>query len=392
MMTLECECIICQSKKGPKPRFCPDSCGKLKSLSHLAISCFVNYHNCILHIEQLANVAEGFTAAMKAHLLNYLWAHALYMQVFELVTSRSFFESLFSSEWYKMLELHAMNTELDEMGRGLTFQTLNQLCLSELQDGLVNRKFSKFMSYLPIPLNYSFFLIDGGYYIEALEIIDQLITNTECFMAEKEDRKTCLTDVYVVILTAKFKCHNTLYDLKEGGEIYLLKLDFIKRTCLEKGPEFGNLAAAYFVECSRYCFIKGDVHASHEHAMQALQLVDRSIDHTHHPRIIIDVLRQATLTFLELGLPGRAEISIETALTLCKNIVDKADAKRCLKCYDLSDSLLFLDCMVDYGYFLQNTDQLYKAHQVIREAKKVSSFFEIMSCLSCTYIVFYSRV
>ena len=360
-----------------KDKKCSVFCGgiadeKIKPLSHMAILTFVDRHNCVLHIDKLKQVIKGFTVSMKATLLNALIADSLFMQLHTLVTSPVFFEPLFSTEWHKMVQLHAMNAELEERGRGSIFHSLNQLCHAELENRREN--LPQFLSYVPISLNYSLYLIEGGYYFKALKVVNQLKEITGKFLSGKcEDNvRAVLINIYIMALTAKFNCHNTLFELKEGRELYDSNLVIVTQACSEEIPNIKVNAAAFFTQCSRYCHLVSDVHASHKYAMQALELIESKVHARPHPRVVINALRQATLTFLQLGLPNSAKITIETALSLCQNVVNESAIKKCPKCHDLSDSLLFLDCMADYAYFLRWTDETLKSKLVLGEVVKVS--------------------
>ena len=184
-----------------------------------------------------------------------------------------------------------------------------------------------------------------------------------------------------------------LYDVRRGEEIYQ-ELDL---TLSRMQNQHGCLpivvkerTAAFLTECSRYRYIIGDMEPSHCHVMEALRTINDAIDGDPHPRIIIDTLRQVTYTYLQLGRRRCARLAIEKALTLCKHICEAAaESTMCSNCYVLSDSQLFLDCLVDYGFYLEKTDRLGESYKVISQAYRVSMTPTLASpSFPCLYVFF----
>ena len=174
-----------------------------------------------------------------------------------------------------------------------------------------------------------------------------------------------LLETYTVVLTSKLHCYNALYDVERGEEIYRMKQNILI-------PMLGNeKAVAFLTECSKYCYIISDMSSAHEHIMKALNLIKDTVD--PHPRILIDSFRQATYIHMENGKSLKAKASIETALAICKHIVQNSRKMlACHKCHQFGDSLLFLDCMVDFAFYLGRTDQFKKCCDVLNQTYVVS--------------------
>lgn len=367
-----------------------DCCNdRVKPLSKLsAASLALNYY---YFVQMMQCFSHKLSTAMRVDLMNNLWIFEKDIKLYNFIMSDSHFEKLFGSDWYKTVPLYTIHIELDESGVGLIFKEFNNKCKSGLKKG--NDDVNKFMNYVPIALNYSTYLIDGGYFTYALEIIENLRHLIELHTSQEslsKQIKRSLNEIHIVILTSKFNCCNTLYDIKQGREIYSLGFNLLRTIHDENFVKYKEKAAAFLTQCSRYCYIIGNLNQSHEHVVQALQFIENLSDDNPHPRIVIDSLRQVTYTLIELGSPQSAKTSIETALTLCKHIVDKAvGIREYSECYDVRDSLLFQECMIDYGFFLGRTDQLIKSYIVLEDAYQVSLLIKIFLSASLSNVAFF---
>lgn len=346
---------------------------RVPTLSHLATSNLLKNQINYCHLKSL----EYITTGIQADAINQLWFSGSYRRLYDFLTSGSRLRKLFNSEWYKTVPLHTINIELYEMGEGNIYNHFMEECMTEMMDKSEDSQ--EFTIYAPIPLNFILYLVDGGYYCEALRVVEILNLGIEHFISKESTIhhvKRMLNDIHTVALTSQLHCYNMLKDVKKGQTIYCERQLVLSRLQNEDGslPNIAKRkAAAFLTECSKFCYINDEIEKSHKHVMMALNYINDMIDEEPHPRIIIDALRQATYTQLQLGRRQNAKLSIEAALTLCKHICEaSAGPSMCRKCYDLSDSLLFLDCLVDYGFFLGKTDRLRESWRVMSSAYNVS--------------------
>lgn len=350
--------------------YCVEYCGQsmLNSLKEVALAAVLKRAESFPDMRQ--NINNHFPilpTEIQALILINLWHKAHHSQLLKCLPLCM--ESLFSTEYFKALPLHTMNVELDEMGNGWIYEGFKNRIMRKLQK---HRNVDSFMKYVIVPVNFSLSLVDGGFYNQALIILEQLTTNLIHYANDdstSDEWQISLNEIHTVVATAKLHCYNSLYEVKKAQDIYNVRNNILAPLLEEEFQNFNEKAAAFHTQCSRYCYIIGDMSSSHKHIADALQHIKEMAN--PHPRIVIDVLRQATYTYIELGHPDKAKASILTALTWCKHFVDKA-VTDCSECHHMSHSILFLDCLVDLAFYLERTDQLQKCVIVLEEAFRVS--------------------
>jgi len=95
-----------------------------------------------------------------------------------------------------------------------------------------------------------------------------------------------------------------------------------------------------YSEMSYYCFVKSDFHSAYRWSMKAVELLDKD----HSPRVIVDVLRTASKACVVKGLFQKAKLLIQEAVLLAKEVYGS-------ECHPK-----YADCLMDLGFYLQNSD------------------------------------
>ena len=90
--------------------------------------------------------------------------------------------------------------------------------------------------------------------------------------------------------------------------------------------------------------------------MQAVELLDKD----HSPRVIVDVLRTASKACVVKGLFQKAKLLIQEAVLLAKEVYGS-------ECHPK-----YADCLMDLGFYLQNSDGASASVQAYEKALAVS--------------------
>jgi len=116
---------------------------------------------------------------------------------------------------------------------------------------------------------------------------------------------------------------------------------------------FPNLAAI-FNELSSHSFMKSQYHESYTWAMKAVQLLVPN----NPPKVMIDVLRQASKACVVKREFSKAEVLVKQAVCLAKMIYGTNHAK-------------YADCLIDYGFYLLNVDCITASMMIYKNALDV---------------------
>ena len=90
--------------------------------------------------------------------------------------------------------------------------------------------------------------------------------------------------------------------------------------------------------------------------LQAVELLDKD----HSPRVIVDVLRTASKACVVKGLFQKAKLLIQEAVLLAKEVYGS-------ECHPK-----YADCLMDLGFYLQNSDGASASVQAYEKALAVS--------------------
>ena len=118
-----------------------------------------------------------------------------------------------------------------------------------------------------------------------------------------------------------------------------------------------NVAAIYS-EFSSYAFVKSKYNEAFEWSVKAV----KSLSNDLPARVIIDVLRQAGKASVVRRQFSMAEILIQEAVLLAREVFGENHPK-------------LADCLVDYGFYLLNVDAVAKSVQAYEKALAVSSIY-----------------
>ena len=110
--------------------------------------------------------------------------------------------------------------------------------------------------------------------------------------------------------------------------------------------------------------------------MQAVELLDKD----HSPRVIVDVLRTASKACVVKGLFQKAKLLIQEAVLLAKEVYGS-------ECHPK-----YADCLMDLGFYLQNSDGASASVQAYEKALAVSQIYHLafLSGLLLSFIYFSS--
>jgi len=103
-----------------------------------------------------------------------------------------------------------------------------------------------------------------------------------------------------------------------------------------------------------YCFVKSQFAESYAWSMRAVGLLHNGLS----PKIIVDVLRTASKSCVVRGLFAKAKLLIEEATVLAKEVYSEFHPKTA-------------DCLMDYGFYLQNSDGAASSIQAYKKALSI---------------------
>lgn len=305
------------------------------------------------------------TPTMKAEILKSLWKFGSIDAISDFIRNSNIFVDLFASECFKIIDFYKLHEDLDRRTEGafLLFPFFNRQCTEKLYaQRLSLRQYSKFMSYAPAPLTYSLYLVNGGYYQEALEVLISLKHTVRHFLEKNaipSKIRIDLNQMHIVILTAILQSYTALNDVKHAKEIYGKRTEILKFISDPQYYCFTHKAAAFLTECSKLCYLMGKLEESHAHVMQAAQLLQNHMHEKPHLAIVIETLRQASIICFDVGRRDVAKECIYAALALANHISGP-------------DSIIYADCLQDYAQLLGKDNKLYLADNMMVLSQSVS--------------------
>ena len=309
----------------------------------------------------LSDIIRDTTPAMKSEIIRQLGIMIDYPKLHGFLTfSSKVLEDLFRSEWYLQADLHFIEFQLSHFHFPSIFTYFNNECSKKLGSQCTNNDAQVFLRYASIPINYSLYLVERGHYYYAKTILKDLVDTVDHFIGKTTvaQQGVYLHQMKIVAITALFHCCNTLYDITQGEKIYAMRNDLLRPINDTGYRHFKQKAAAYLAECSKFCQIKSDMTTSHELISQAMRLLHQ--EEELHPKIIIDTLCQSMWCNINLCHFEKAKLCIEAAVKLASSFGRK------------SSSILYFDCLLNYGGFLHSTDQLHDGVIVMTDAYRVS--------------------
>ena len=134
--------------------------------------------------------------------------------------------------------------------------------------------------------------------------------------------------------------------LRSGLQVKVPKLDNEPTTLV-------SLPAQY-LELAYFCFTKSQYHLAYDWSMKAVKLLSKDLS----PKIIIDVLRIASKSCVVKGQFAKAKLLVQEAVLMAKEIYGESHPK-------------YADCLMDFGFYLQNSDGASASIQAYKSALKV---------------------
>ena len=115
------------------------------------------------------------------------------------------------------------------------------------------------------------------------------------------------------------------------------------------------MTTARYQELAYYCFVKSEFQLAYQWSMQAVGLLHKDLS----PKVIVDVLRTASKSCVVRGMFAKAKLLIEEAVLLAKEVYSEFHPK-------------YADCLMDFGFYLQNSDGASASIQAYKKALSVS--------------------
>merc|ERR1719295_1644244 len=115
-----------------------------------------------------------------------------------------------------------------------------------------------------------------------------------------------------------------------------------------------NSLPARYQELAYYCFVKSQFQMSYHWSMKAVGLLHKDLS----PKIIVDVLRTASKSCVVRGMFAKAKLLIEEAVLLAKEVYTEFHPK-------------YADCLMDFGFYLQNSDGASASIQAYKKALSI---------------------
>lgn len=197
---------------------------------------------------------------------------------------------------------------------------------------------------LDTALNFASFLIDGSWYVAAQSVLVSIVMVNE---GDEKKLRSKRLDV---------ECHTKLLHTVSSYCLFPLAesaFDHLKKAIAQGNCTGINLAGPYS-EFSSYCFVRSQYQDAFEWSLKAVKLLHNDLP----PKVIVDTLRQASKASVVRRQFAKAEILIQEAVLLAREIYGECHPK-------------YADCLVDYGFYLLNVDGVAKSVQAYETALKV---------------------
>merc|ERR1711997_832224 len=188
-----------------------------------------------------------------------------------------------------------------------------------------------------IGLNLASFLMDSGWYVAATKVLSAL---EDCFKGTLSP--LARNEIHTKQLHALSEYRQ--FDL--GGEV-------LKKLSVFTGNQMAN-SSSELCEISNYFYWRSLFPDSHEFGMRAI----KSVSHTTPSRVAIDVLRQAGKANVVRRQFYLAHLLLCEALLYAQEIFGK-------------QHLRYADCLMDFGFYLLNVDEVGKSVQAYQEALSI---------------------
>lgn len=188
-----------------------------------------------------------------------------------------------------------------------------------------------------IGLNLASFLMDSGWYVAATKVLSAL---EDCFKGTLSP--LARNEIHTKQLHALSEYRQ--FDL--GGEV-------LKKLSVFTGNQMAN-SSSELCEISNYFYWRSLFPDSHEFGMRAI----KSVSHTTPSRVAIDVLRQAGKANVVRRQFYLAHLLLGEALLYAQEIFGK-------------HHLRYADCLMDFGFYLLNVDEVGKSVQAYQEALSI---------------------
>ena len=268
-------------------------------------------------------------------------------------------------------ELHAIFQRVIDAGYPL-HRTLVDVITDRLS---LIKKCNTGIGDLTVALNFASFLSDAGWYEDSAAVlravkggsdsVSVLAGQTLPPAAKREGVMRRVEEVKEEVSLKLLHSSSVFCDLVTADKLFnSLHLD-VRREGRDKATQ-----AAYFTEFSAYCYVRSKYDESYAFAMQAVSQLQCG---KAPPKTMIDALRQASKACVVKRLFAKAELLIQAAVSMAREVFGISHPK-------------YADCLVDYGFYLLNVDSIRKSLQAYRNALEVGGFHLINLTHLHTYL------
>ena len=252
-------------------------------------------------------------------------------------------------------ELHAIFQRVIDTGYPL-HRTLVDVITDRLS---LIKKCAAGVGDLTVALNFASFLSDAGWYEDSAAVLRSIKAGSDSVVvlagqtlppAKRDGVMRKVDEVKEEVSLKLLHSSSAFCDLATADKLFgSLRLDASRES------RDGATQAAYFTEFSAYCYVRSKYDESYAFAMQAVSQLQ---DGKAPPKTMIDALRQASKACVVKRLFAKAELLIQAAVGLAREVFGTSHPK-------------YADCLVDYGFYLLNVDSIRKSLQAYRNALEV---------------------
>ena len=327
---------------------------KSESLYHAAIATLARS----LHLYAQADISLATTDRMKFDLVRELHSQRRFALLVQVLVSwdDGFCPVLCLGE--RRTELHAIFQRVIDAG-----YPLHRMLVDVITDRLsLIKKCSAGIGDLTVALNFASFLSDAGWYEDSSAVLRSIKNGSDSISilagqtlppVKREGVIRRVDEVKEEVSLKLLHSSSAFCDLMTADKLFnSLHLD-VRRESRDSSTQ-----AAYFTEFSAYCYVRSKYDESYAFAMQA---VTQLHDGRTPPKTMIDVLRQASKACVVKRLFAKAELLIQAAVSMAREVFGTSHPK-------------YADCLVDYGFYLLNVDSIRKSLQAYRSALEVGGF------------------
>lgn len=243
--------------------------------------------------------------------------------------------------------LHSLVQAVKDAGYPLQARLAEQLVIQLDDDSKVIDDPEKFVT---TAMNCGSFFLDAGWYEYGGQIFCALKRRLERINLNKDRWHSLMLECSMKQLQAL----SSFCQFDEAQKCYFELLQMVHRGRHNNHWLQSHQLAACYSQFSSFCFVLSQYLNAYKWSMEALRLLNSD----DPPRVVIDVLRQASKACVVRRNFQKADILIKQAVVLAKEVFGEIHPK-------------YADCLADFGFYLLNVDSIAKSLQAYESALKV---------------------